>query len=167
MFFCDCPFGAIHTVHFIQAQSEEEITCASELLHEYVTWLGVSLCFQNFDDEVASLPGEYSPPSGRLLLAVEHDQIAGCIALREIGEGICEMKRLYLRPQFQGKGFGRALAERVIADAREIGYRQMRLDTLPGKMDHAIALYRSLGFREIPAYYNNPVVGATFMELTL
>jgi len=154
-------------VRFIQAQSEEEISYARELLHEYVAWLGINLCFQNFDGEVASLPGEYAPPSGRLLLADEHDRIAGCIALRQIGEGICEMKRLYVRPEFQGKGFGRALAERVIGDAREIGYQQMRLDTLPGKMDHAIALYRSLGFKEIPAYYNNPVVGVTFMELTL
>ena len=154
-------------MHFIQAQSAEEIGAVRELLHEYVTALEIDLCFQNFGGELKGLPGEYAPPSGRLLLLVENDQIAGCIALRQIGMGLCEMKRLYVRPEFQGKGFGRALAERLITEARDIGYKQMRLDTLPGKMDHAIALYHSLGFKQIPAYYDNPVAGATFMELTL
>lgn len=151
----------------IQAKSSADIEQVRELFAEYAAWLGLNLCFQNFDREVAELPGEYAPPNGRLLLAVEDDQIGGCVALRSIGEGNCEMKRLYVRPNFRGKGLGRELAESVVKAARQIGYERMRLDTLPGKMDRAIAMYRSLGFHEIDAYYYNPVAGATFMELSL
>jgi len=151
----------------IQATSPAEIQRARELFEEYAAWLGLNLCFQNFDKELAELPGEYVPPAGRLLLAVEDNQIAGCVALRGIGEGSCEMKRLYVRPNFRGQGLGRDLAESILSAAREIGYERMRLDTLPGKMDLALAMYRSLGFREIDPYYPNPVVGAMFMELAL
>ena len=149
----------------IQATSSAEIQRARELFEEYAAWLGLNLCFQNFDKELAELPGEYVPPAGRLLLAVEDNQIAGCVALRGIGEGSCEMKRLYVRPNFRGRGLGRDLAESILSAAREIGYERMRLDTLPGKMDLALAMYRSLGFREIDPYYPNPVGGVMFMEL--
>ena len=151
----------------IQAQSAEEISRARELFEEYAAGLGINLCFQNFDKELAELPGEYIPPGGRLFLAVEEDQTAGCVALRRIGEDVCEMKRLYVRPSFRGTGLGRTLAETVVQAAREIGYRRMRLDTLPGKMDRAIAMYRALEFQEIEPYYSNPVEGALFMELEL
>jgi GNAT superfamily N-acetyltransferase len=151
----------------ILATSESDIKEARTLLQEYAAWLGISLCFQNFDRELASLPGEYAPPDGRLLLAFEDDELAGCIALRKIRATTCEMKRLFLRPEFRGRGLGRILVERIIEEARQIGYTQMCLDTLPGRMDQAIALYKSIGFKEIEPYYNNPVAGATFMELRL
>jgi putative acetyltransferase len=152
---------------FIQVRSSDDVAHARELFKEYETWLGIDLCFQNFEKELAELPGKYAPPDGRLLLAVENGNVAGCVALRKIGEGICEIKRLFLRPAFRGKGLGRQLAERIIRDAREIGYERMRLDTLPPKMNDAIALYRSLGFKGIEPYYDNPVPGAKFMELDL
>ena len=154
-------------MNLVQAQSNEDIDRARELFEEYASWLGINLCFQNFEKELAGLPGDYASPTGRLFLAVDGDQILGCVALRGLGAGACEMKRLYVRPDFRGKGLGRELTQAVIKAAREIGYERMRLDTLPGKMDRAIAMYRSLGFREIEAYYHNPVAGATFMELSL
>jgi putative acetyltransferase len=127
----------------------------------------ISLCFQNFDEEVAKLPGDYAPPSGRLFLAVDGVEVMGCVALRKIGDGVGEMKRLYVRPEFRGRGLGRTLTEKLIAEAKQIGYTNLRLDTLPGKMDQAIAMYHALGFKEIAPYYKNPVAGATFMELIL
>jgi putative acetyltransferase len=151
----------------IQAGSADDVEHARELFKEYEAWLGIDLCFQNFEKELAELPGKYAPPDGRLLLVVENGKVAGCVALRKIGNGTCEIKRLYVRPQFRGKGFGRQLAEAIIRNAREIGYERMRLDTLPPKMNDAIALYGALGFKEIEAYYNNPVPGAKFMELDL
>lgn len=155
-----------------QATSDKEIQQARQLFEEYAAWLEFDLCFQNFDKELAGLPGSYAPPGGRLFLARENDQVAGCVALRKIsdetgGAGICEMKRLYVRPAFRGQGLGRTLTESVIQAAREIGYHRMRLDTFPGKMDHAIAVYRSFGFKNIDPYYDNPVAGVTFMELVL
>jgi putative acetyltransferase len=152
---------------FIQAESPEEIAEARKLFIEYSDRLGINLCFQNFEKELAELPGAYAPPDGRLLLAVQEGRVAGCVSLRKIGDGVCEMKRLFVRPDARGKRIGRALAERIIDEAREIGYAQMRLDTLPAQMDKAIKMYRSLGFREIEAYYHNPVEGALFMELIL
>jgi ribosomal protein S18 acetylase RimI-like enzyme len=153
--------------HFTQVEHAREIASARLLFQEYQASLGIDLCFQNFDKEVAGLPGDYAPPSGRLYLAVENDAVAGCIALRKIGERICEMKRLYVRPQFRGTGLGRKLTERIIADARAIGYASMRLDTMPGKMDQAIVLYRSLGFKDIAPYYDNPYDDVAYMELDL
>ena len=151
----------------IQAKSDEEVHQARLLFEEYAAWLGFSLCFQNFDKELTELPGDYSPPNGRLLLAVENDQVAGCVALRKIGEGTGEMKRLYVRRKFRGKGLGRSLTETIITVARDLGYERLRLDTLPGRMDQAIAMYRTLGFKAIEPYYDNPYADAAYMELTL
>jgi len=154
-------------MEIIPATSIDQVEQARALFKEYAVWLEVDLCFQNFDKELAGLPGDYAPPEGRLLLAQQDNQIAGCIALRKIGDGICEMKRLFVRPAFRGQGLGRKLIEAIIREARQIGYERMRLDTLPPKMNDAIALYRLIGFREIEAYYRNPVPGAKFMELSL
>jgi ribosomal protein S18 acetylase RimI-like enzyme len=151
----------------IQAETAEHIIQARLLFREYEAWLGLDLCFQNFEKELAELPGTYAPPTGRLLLAFDNDQLAGCVALRKLSDVICEMKRLFLKPQFHGDGRGRELAERIIDEARGAGYERMRLDTLPEQMGKAIALYRSLGFKEIEPYYKNPVPGALFMELML
>lgn len=151
----------------LQVKSEEEVNETRQLFEEYASWLGVDLCFQNFEKEVANLPGEYVPPSGRLFLAIENDQVAGCVAVRKIGAELCEMKRLYVRPAFRGQGLGRTLAEKIIEAAREIGYARMRLDTLPRRMDPAIAMYRSLGFKTIEPYYDNPIEGVVFLELEL
>ncbi len=151
----------------IQAQSQTEIQEARKLFEEYAAWLGLNLCFQNFEKELAELPGDYAPPTGRLFLAVENDQTAGCVAVRKIGDGICEMKRLFVRPGFRGMGLGRQLTHAVIKSAGEVDYKKMRLDTLPGKMDRAIAMYHALGFQHIEPYYDNPVEGAAFMELDL
>ena len=154
-------------LELIRAPSAKQMEQARELFREYAAWLEIDLCFQNFERELAGLPGDYAPPGGRLLIAYDDGQLAGCIALRRIGEGICEMKRLFVRSQFRGKGLGRALIQAIIREARAIGYQRMLLDTLPPKMNDAIALYRSLGFAEIEPYYENPVPGAIFMELEL
>lgn len=154
-------------MNLVQAQSSKDIEHARRLFKEYAAWLQIDLCFQNFEKELAELPGEYAAPSGRLFLARTDNRIAGCVAMRKIGEGICEIKRLFVRPEFRGQGLGRQLVDAVIREAKEIGYERMRLDTLPPKMNDAIALYRSLGFKEIAAYYRNPVPGAKFMELDL
>ncbi len=158
---------ACATTMVIQAQSADQIELARELFREYASTLGIDLCFQNFEKELAELPGAYAPPSGRLLLLYEKGELAGCVALRQIGDQICEMKRLFLRDGFRGKGLGRKLAQEIIREAKEVGYARMRLDTLPPMMNDAIALYRSLGFKEIAPYYENPVPGAVFMELDL
>jgi GNAT superfamily N-acetyltransferase len=154
-------------VKLIQAKSEDDIRLARGLFEEYAAGLGISLCFQNFDTELANLPGEYAPPDGRLLLAFDFDELAGCIALRKVAPTTCEMKRLFLRTEFRGKGFGRKLVQSIIDEARRIGYQQMRLDTLPGRMDDAISLYRSFGFEEIEPYYETPFNDTLFMELKL
>jgi putative acetyltransferase len=150
-----------------QAETLGQIAQARQLFLEYAQSLGFSLCFQNFDKELAELPGDYAPPLGRLLLAESSGELAGCVALHEIEPGICEMKRLYLRPKFRGKGLGRALAERIIAEARTMGYKRMRLDTVEPVMKDAVAMYRRLGFREIPPYRVNPMPGTLYMELSL
>jgi putative acetyltransferase len=152
---------------FGQAESTAQIAQARELFLEYAQSLGFSLCFQNFDKELANLPGDYAPPDGRLLLAEYEGHVAGCVALHKLEDRICEMKRLYLRPQFRGKGLGRALADRIIAEACQIGYSQMRLDTVEPVMKDAVAMYRRLGFREIAPYCNNPIAGALYMERRL
>ena len=149
-----------------RAESARDIATIKELFHEYGASLGFELCFQNFEAELAGLPGAYAPPGGCLLLASEDDRVAGCVAVRELSTDICEMKRLYLRPEFRGRGGGRILAEAIIAKAREIGYTSMRLDTVP-KMEAAIALYFSLGFKKIQPYRENPIDGALYLELNL
>ena len=151
----------------VQATSADEISTARTLFEEYAQSLGFSLCFQNFDQELASLPGEYAPPAGRLLLLSTGDEAAGCVAFRKIATNSCEMKRLFLRPEFRGKGLGRVLVEAAVQEARQLGYKRRRLDTVPGKMNDAIALYRSFGFREIEPYYETPLNETIFMELEL
>jgi len=177
-----------------QAETPDEIEEVRRLLREYEASLGVSLCFQGFERELAELPGEYAPPGGRLLLcsagvspavagasrsrtrgqdahatagetpALHH--AVGCVALRRVDDETCEMKRLYLRPAFRGRGAGRVLAVAIIGEARTIGYKKMRLDTLAG-MREARTLYESLGFKRIQPYYHNPMQGVIFMELEL
>lgn len=143
-----------------------DVETARTLFREYSLGLGIDLCFQGFDSELAALPGDYAPPRGRLLIARSGAYVAGCIALRPLEPSVCEMKRLYVRRQHRGSGVGRRLAESVIREARAIGYTRMRLDTLP-TMTEALRLYEALGFRPIPPYRPNPVEGAVFLELAL
>ena len=159
--------SVVKTLGFAQAESQAQLAQARELFLEYAQSLGFSLCFQNFDQELAGLPGDYAPPGGRLLLAEFQSELAGCGALHKFNGDICEMKRLYLRPKFRGQGLGRILAECIIAEARQIGYRHMRLDTVGPVMKDAVAMYRKLGFREIAPYRANPMAGTLYLELTL
>jgi putative acetyltransferase len=149
------------------ALSPAQIAQARELFLEYAQSLGFSLCFQGFDKELAGLPGDYAAPEGRLLLAAHEDQLVGCVALHKLEPQICEMKRLYVRPKFRGNGFGRALADRVIVEARRIGYCRIRLDTIESVMKGAVAMYRNIGFLEIAPYCSNPIAGTLYMELQL
>jgi len=151
----------------IQAILPEHIEQTRALFLEYAESLGFSLCFQSFDEELKTLPGAYAAPSGRLLLAQYDRQPAGCVALRKFQENTCEMKRLYVRPAYRGKGLGGILAERVIAEARAIGYARMWLDTIASSMKDAVELYRKMGFKEIAPYRVNPIEGALYMELLL
>jgi GNAT superfamily N-acetyltransferase len=151
----------------VHVTSDDEIQLARQLFREYEAGIGISLCFQNFDEEVAALPGKYAPPDGRLLLAYVDEQVGGCIALRKLDGKTCEMKRLFVRPGFRGLRLGRQLVNAIINEARNIGYERMRLDTMPGRMDTAIALYKDLGFKEIAPYYDSPVADSKFMELVL
>jgi putative acetyltransferase len=153
------------------AQNSADIVEIRGLLREYESETGTDLCFQNFEEELAGLPGSYAPPSGRLLIAMarrggSESRPAGCIALRRLDEGICEMKRLFVRADFRGTGLGRRLAMAIIGEACAIGYRKMRLDTLPQQAD-AHRLYASLGFHEIGPYRPNPIAGSRFLELDL
>lgn len=137
-----------------------------ELFREYAAGTGLDLCFQGFNEELETLPGKYGPPEGRLLVAECGAQDAGCVALRKIGDGVCEMKRLYVRPDFRRRGVGQALAFAIVEAARDIGYVSMRLDTL-STMQSAVALYRSMGFRETSSYYANPLADVIYFELPL
>jgi putative acetyltransferase len=148
-----------------EAISAADIAHARELFEEYAAWLNVDLCFQGFADELATLPGKYAPPRGRLFLA--GDPPVACIALRPLEEaGVGEVKRLYVRPPARGTGLGRALVETVLSHARAIGYRELRLDTADWMAD-ALRLYGRLGFRERSPYYHNPMLGVVFMSITL
>lgn len=148
------------------AETSTDVEQARELFREYAAESKLDLCFQNFDQELARLPGDYASPKGRLLLARGADQTAGCVALREFSPGVCEMKRLYVRLAFRGNCLGRKLAEAVIAEGKRIGYTTMRLDTLE-RMKTAVLLYEALGFRRIDAYRPNPEADVVYLELDL
>jgi ribosomal protein S18 acetylase RimI-like enzyme len=152
---------------FCFAESAQEIAAIRGLFLEYAQSLGFSLCFQGFDQELAGLPGDYAAPAGRLILATQGGETAGCVALHKLDAEHCEMKRLYVRPQFRGRGLGLYLTERIMADAREIGYKYLRLDTVEPVMRTAVAMYRRFGFHEIAPYRPNPIEGALYMELEL
>ena len=151
---------------FIIAETEEDYRLAADLLREYEAGLGVDLCFQGFPEELRTLERTYGPPGGRFLILRSGERTAGCVALEDSGDTVCEMKRLYLRSEFRGRGLGRKCAEEVVRIAREMGYTSVRLHTLPS-MRAAIALYGSMGFREIAPYDETPVEGVVFMELEL
>lgn len=153
-------------IKLIPAHGAEHTERVRELFKEYAASLQTDLCFQNFERELAGLPGDYAPPEGRLLMAIDGTVAAGCVALRRIDGEVCEMKRLYLRPAFRGQGLGKSLVDAILAEARAAGYQRMRLDTLP-EMTQAIAMYQSLGFRPVEAYRYNPVPGALFLEMDL
>ncbi|MFN0137463.1 MAG: GNAT family N-acetyltransferase [Phycisphaerae bacterium] len=146
-----------------------DLDAVRTLFREYAAWLDIDFCFQGFEAELAALPGYYAPPRGELLLAFESSSVdpIGCVALRPMADAdLCEMKRLYVRESARGTGLGRTLAHSIVDTARNKGYRAMRLDTL-GKLIPAITLYRSMGFKEIPAYYDNPIPGVVYLELAL
>jgi putative acetyltransferase len=149
-------------VRVVIAAGEADIADARTLMDEYQSLLGVDLCFQGFAQELRELPGAYAPPRGRLLLAHHGDALAGCVALRDAGERRCEMKRLFVRPGARALGIGRALVERVVHEARELGYAEMVLDTLPA-MSAAQRLYEELGFRSIAPYCVNPIPGTRYL----
>jgi putative acetyltransferase len=151
----------------VGARTPEDLAQVRRLFRAYADWLGVDLCFQGFERELAELPGAYAPPAGRLLIARVGLDVVGCVGLRPLESGVCEMKRLWVEPGFGGQGIGRALAESIVAAAREIGYGRMRLDTIPARMPAAQHLYACLGFREIPPYYHNPLDGVVMLELEL
>lgn len=148
------------------ALTSKDVVAAGTLFREYADWLEIDLSFQEFNREMANLPGDYTPPLGRLLLAWADSEPAGCVALRPMNDSVCEMKRLFVRPTFRGQSVGRMLAEAVIVEAKAIGYSSMRLDTLP-RMTAAIRLYDSLGFIAIPAYYDTPLADTIFMARVL
>ncbi|TVO57864.1 carbonate dehydratase [Denitromonas halophila] len=143
-----------------------ELEQVRQFFRNYAAWLGVDLCFQNFDAEMASLPGAYSAPDGRLFLAEVDGKPAGCVGIRKFSDGVCEMKRLYVEPSMRGQGVGRDLALAAIRTAKELGYKRIMLDTLPA-MRIAVKLYRELGFTEAPAYYPTPIEGTIFLSLDL
>ena len=153
-------------VSVVPARTEKDLRQAKIFFEEYAAGLDFALDFQNFEEELAGLPGDYAPPEGCLLLAYYRDQVAGCVALRKIDRDICEMKRLFVRPSFRHLGIGGSLAQTVIQEAKRKGYTRMRLDTVPS-MKEARGLYASLGFEPIPSYCHNPIPGAVFLELKL
>ena len=162
------PDKTMNTVEsvLLDAHSEEYIPQIRTLFELYEASVDADLCFQEFEAELASLPGAYAPPTGCLLMALIDKEPAGCVALRRLDNAVGEMKRLFVLPEFQGQRLGRILVDAIIERAREMGYRQIRLDTLPS-MERAISMYESLGFVDIEPYYSNPVVGARYLELVL
>ena len=164
----------------VPADNPVRIEAIRELFKEYAASLSFNLCFQGFEEELARLPGEYAPWSGMLLLGLVDDQAAGCVALHRLegemagqhgelfgGSDVCEMKRLYVRPEFRGCGLGRELVDSILNCAAAIGYRRMRLDTVPGEMGRAVEMYLKLGFVEIEPYRVNPILGAKYLELDI
>jgi len=154
-------------IRLTHVQSGPALEDIRTLFLEYAGGLDFNLCFQNFDRELEELPGAYGLPHGRLILCEVDGRPAGCIAVKPLGSGVCELKRLFVRPEFRRRKLGLKLTQHIIEEARSIGYTVMRLDTIRGTMDNAIALYESVGFREIPAYYQNPIPNAFYMELQL
>ena len=153
-------------IKIVEANTKKFVERAKELIREYAQSLEFDLGFQDFDKEMEDFPGQYTSPKGCLYIALDENQPIGCVALRDLGQGICEMKRLYVKPNFRGQKVGKLLAEIVIKAARAMGYDYMRLDTIPS-MKHANMLYTTLGFKQIPPYRFNPIEGATFFELNL
>ncbi len=154
-------------IEIVQAMTPDEIEHSRRLFGAYADWLNVDLCFQDFEAELAGLPGAYAAPRGRLLLAKAGGEVAGSVALRPLEDGICEMKRLWVEPGFAGAGIGRRLAETIVEAGRAFGYRAMRLDTMPERLKAAGHIYATLGFKEIPDYYHNPLDGVVMYELIL
>jgi putative acetyltransferase len=155
------------TFELLEADTRPRLQSIRTLFREYADWLKVDFCFEGFEAELASLPGNYAPArGGTLLLARRAEEDAGCVALRELASGLCEMKRLWVRPAHRGSGLGTRLVEAVVERATKSGYRSMRLDTLT-RMDHAQRLYAKLGFRTVPPYYDNPLADAVYLEKAL
>jgi putative acetyltransferase len=153
-------------IKYIISKSDKDFTDAKDLFVEYASSLNFELCFQNFEEEISNLPAQYSEPTGCIILCYENDKPIGCVGLRKFAEDVCEMKRLYLRKEARGKGIGRVLAIKIIEKAKELGYKKMQLDTIE-TMKEAIALYKSMGFKEIKPYRYNPLDGVLYMELDL
>jgi GNAT superfamily N-acetyltransferase len=155
---------AISQYRLAKVRRPQDIAEAAVLFREYADWLGIDLSFQGFEAELASLPEKYAPPAGELMLAcAPGGEALGCVALRALeGSAVCEMKRLYVRPAARGRGIGVALVEAIIGCAEELGYAEMKLDTLAG-MQEAFALYKRFGFSEITAYYHNPMPGTVYL----
>jgi putative acetyltransferase len=153
-------------IEIVQATTPSQIQTLRDLFREYEAFLQVDLCFQRFEEELAGLPGRYAPPQGALLLASVAGQAAGCVAMRALDGHVCEMKRLYVRPPYVGRGLGKKLARRVIEQARAAGYATMRLDTLE-KLRPALSLYTGLGFQTCAPYYENPLPGVVYLERAL
>ena len=154
-------------IEIVEAISPGEIAEIRRLFRAYAEWLDVDLCFQGFEAELAGLPGKYASPHGRLLLARVGGEVSGCVAVRPLEGDICEMKRLWVEPSFLGLGLGRKLAEAIVIAGRELGYASMRLDTMPDRLKAAGHIYETLGFKEIPDYYHNPLDGVVMYELKL
>jgi len=153
--------------HITQVRTPDDLEATIALFHAYADFLGVDLTYQKFQEEMAAMPGKYAPPQGELLLARGEDGSAlGCVGLRPLEDGVCEMKRLYVIPKARGLGLGQALADAILEVARRIGYGEMKLDTLP-KLQAAVRLYERMGFRRIPPYYDTPIAGTLFFRLKL
>jgi GNAT superfamily N-acetyltransferase len=155
------------TIEIVEVIGQSDIDHCRRLFRAYTDWLNVDLAFQGLEAELAELPGNYAPPRGRLLLAKAGGEAAGCIGLRPLKDEICEMKRLWVEPGFAGHGLGRRLAEAIVDAGRELGYKAMRLDTMPGRLKAAGHIYESMGFKQIPDYYHNPLPGVVMYELEL
>ncbi len=153
-------------VKIIPATTIAHFNTVRRLFREYENFLGVDLCFQDFEKELTELPGKYAPPQGALLLAMVDEKAAGCVAVRKFETNICEMKRLYIRPHYRGQGIGRMLTEKIIDEAIKLGYLTMLLDTM-NNLKEAMALYQSLGFRKRDPYYHNPLPNVAYWELDL